>query len=100
MTPTSATTSRSPSPAGPWWGRWAGDRFDHHLSLVPRQAPCQHVQAVANRGWLVTTAPSYVHRFVGLAPFDANFCMGGTAPRFTSEKMHVYAPPTRPVAQR
>jgi hypothetical protein len=80
-------------------GPLAGDRFDHRLLLVPRQAPCQQVQAVANQGWLVTTAPNYAYGFLGLAPFDANFCMGGTVPRFASQKMHVYAPPATPVAE-
>jgi hypothetical protein len=81
-------------------GPLAGDRFDHHLSLVPRRAPCQQVQTVANQGWLVTTSPNYAYGFLGLAPFDANFCMAGTVPRFASQKMHVYAPPASPVAER
>ena len=81
-------------------GPLAGDRFDHHLSLVPPLAPCEQVRAVANEGWLVTTAPNYAYGFLGLAPFDANFCLGGAVARFASEKMHVYASQTAPVAER
>jgi len=74
-------------------GPLAGDRFDHHLSLVPRNAACEKVQRTATQGWVVTTSPGYAHGFLGLAPFNANFCLNGTTPRFANAKMRVYAPP-------
>jgi hypothetical protein len=73
-------------------GPLAGDRFDHHLSLIPRHAPCAKAQGAATKGWVVTTTPGYAYGFLGLVPFNANFCLNGTIPRFANQKMRVYAP--------
>ena len=77
-------------------GPLAGDRFDRRLSLLPPHAPCDQIRAAANEGWLVTTAPNYSYGFLGLAPFDANICMGVAPTRFSTSKMQVWAPTTAP----
>jgi hypothetical protein len=73
-------------------GPMAGDRFQHHYSFLPRDAPCSQVRAAARKAWLVTTEPGFGHGFFGITPFDANACMAAVKPRF-AYKMRLYGPP-------
>ena len=68
----------------------AGDRLQHHLTLVPANEPCARVRERARRGWVVASDPEFANGFLGVGAVRAPACMSGERPVFRGTNFNVY----------
>jgi hypothetical protein len=68
----------------------AGDRLQHRVELIPAREDCSRVRALARRGWVVTSQPSFARSFLGIEPVTSPLCMRGEQPLFRGKNFDVY----------
>jgi hypothetical protein len=74
-------------------GRMAGPRLAHPIALLPLDAGCDEIRALAQRSWLVAVRTERFPTVWPIAGVDA--CLRGTAPVMRNLAFAVYGPGSR-----
>ena len=68
----------------------SGDHFTHPLSVIPPDAGCAEVRAIARRSIVVVTQPPFLRGLIGDRPYDAEACLAGRRAAYQDPYFTVY----------
>ena len=71
-------------------GPMAGDSLSHPLRLVAQRPRCPAVDALAHRGYVITTPPHFFQGLLGLEPYTGPDCLARERPALTEGVFRVY----------